>query len=149
MITDKSSDVLAFPREFPKLGLNHSNRPTKVSKKICQWTSLKQRCRFAKNAEYIFFAQYYIEVKQLRENIPIALRKGSNEENRTTGKLQNPENIKIYWDKIMGLPFYGHLGEGILTGAKTLHELFAMVRQLDIPTFFLRFFVGLLIVQIT
>ena len=49
----------------------------------------------------------------------------------------------------MGLPFYGHLGEGILIGAKTLHELFAMVRQLDIPTFFLRFFVGLLIVQIT
>lgn len=103
MITDKSSDVLAFPREFPtgKFGLNHSNHPTKLSKKICQWTSFKQRCRFAKNTEYIFFAQYYIEVKQLREKSPIALRKGStNEENRKTGKLQNPENIKIYWDKI-------------------------------------------------
>ena len=38
MITDKSSDVLAFPREFPtgKYGLNHSNHPTKLSKKICQ-----------------------------------------------------------------------------------------------------------------
>ena len=93
MITDKSSDVLAFPREFPKFGLNHSNRPTKLSKKICQWTSFKQRCRFAKNAEYIFFAQYYIEVKQLRENAPIALRKGSNEEYRKTSKSWKYKNL--------------------------------------------------------
>ena len=61
---------------------------------------------------------------------------------KKTEKQEN--NIKIYWDKIKGLLFYGHLGEVILTGAETLHELFAMARQLDIPTFILCFFVGLL-----
>ena len=143
MITDKSSEILAFPREFPtgNFGLNHLDRPTKLyPKRYFNQRLLNKDSRFANNVEYIFFAQYYTEVKQLRDNISIALRKGStNENNRKAGKLQNSENIENLLNQNEGFTFLQSIRGSYPYWCKTLHDLFAMVRQLDIPTFFCTF----------
>ncbi|XP_062607978.1 uncharacterized protein LOC134269784, partial [Saccostrea cucullata] len=142
MISDKNSEILAFPREFPsgKFGL-HSNRPTKIyPKRYFNQRLLNKDNRFASNIEYIFFAQYYTEVKQIRDNISIALRKGSsNKEQKTAGKLKNPENIKKILNQNEGFSFLQSVRGSYPYWCKTLHDLFAMVRQLDIPTFFCTF----------
>lgn len=53
-----------------------------------------------------FFAQYYTEVKQIRDNISIDLRKGStDDDNRKAGKLQNPDNIKNLLNHNEGFTF--------------------------------------------
>lgn len=97
--------------------------------------------RFASNIEYIFFAQYYTKVKQRRVNISIALRKGLNSEvGKTAGDLKNPKNIK---KKILnqneGFSFLESIRGSYPYWCKSLNDLFAMVRQLDIPTFFCTF----------
>lgn len=143
MIFDKSSEILAFPRAFPtgKFGLQHLNRPTNIyPKRYFNQRLLNKDTRFASNIEYIFFAQYYTEVKQIRDNISIALRKGSNSEvKKTAGDLKNPENIKKILNQNEGFSFLQSIRGSYPYWCKTLHDLFAMVRQLDIPTFFCTF----------
>lgn len=54
MLCDKSSEILAFPREFPsgKFGLQYLNRPTKLyPKRYFNQRLLNKDTRFASNIE--------------------------------------------------------------------------------------------------
>lgn len=111
MLCDKSSEILAFPKEFPsgKFGLQHLNRPTKLyPKRYFNQRLLNKDTRFASNFELnVFFAQYYTEVKQIRDNISIALRKGSSGEEKKTvaAKKKSHENTKKILNQNEGFSF--------------------------------------------
>lgn len=99
--------------------------------------------RFAQNAEYIFFAQYTTELYEILSSISIAMRKGSKRTSTgrviTSSMLQNKETLHqiltkddgyYFMKKIRGTPAYWECA---------MRDLFAMVRQLGIPTWFCSF----------
>ena len=74
---DKDCEVESFPTLFPdgRFGYNFK-RPTKLSPKKYYSARLTSKDpRFATSTEYIFFAQFYCELKALVDNISVALRK--------------------------------------------------------------------------
>lgn len=135
----------AFATLFPD-GTNTFNqeRPVKISaKRYFNARLFSYDTRFAQNAEYIFFAQYTSELSEMLSSISIAMRKGtkrtSTGQTVTAFMLQNKESVRqilstddgyYFMKKIRGTPAYWEC---------TMRDLFAMVRQLGIPTWFCSF----------
>ena len=90
--------------------------------------------RFAKCTDYLLFAQYLCESKQVLDNISIAMRKGSGEKYVTAGYICNTDNFDDILKQNEGFRFLQNVRGSYPYWLKTLFDLNAMVRQLDIPT---------------
>ena len=89
METDLSSEELSFPQLFPtgEFGFS-SKREEKLSlKKYFQARIQNADGRFARNIEYIFYAQYRCEEKEIADSLSLSLRKGREQE-ITAGALK-------------------------------------------------------------
>ena len=77
LMTDKLSEKLAFPVLFPKGRFGYTaKRQSKLSPvKHFNVRLLHNRGRFAKNPEYLFLAQFIIELKKDSDSINIAVKK--------------------------------------------------------------------------
>ena len=145
ILMDHNFEVLAFPDLFPtgRGGYDTVNvRETDLS--LCQYYQqrlLNVDGRFAKDIEYIACAQYSTELKQLKSDANIALRitKGRTFRGQmvNAGMLKNPGVVQdlICYDQaykfmknVWGSPAYWQ---------HQLYEVLAMIRTLDIPTWFL------------
>ncbi len=134
-----------FPAEFPT-GLNTFNemRENKLSpSRYFNARLFAADNRFARNPEYIFFALYATEVQQISDNISIALRRGSTRttdgQEITAAMLTDHEQLRKLIRRDEGYRFLAHIRGTPAYWEKSKKDVFAMIRQLGIPTFFLTF----------
>ena len=133
---DEHSEELSFPHLFPsgKFGFSMP-RSQKVSmKKYFQTRILNNDTRFARNIEYIFYAQYRCEAKEIQDSLSISLRKGKQME-LTAGEIRDNlrdfirQDLEIHFmQKIRGSPAYF---------SKIFYDLLGMIRHLGPSTWFI------------
>ena len=145
MFRDKRCEALSFPNHFPD-GRNTltEERPVKLlPSKYFQARLMNIDTRFASDPQYIFFAHYITELNFISSNISIALRKGKR--NTKDGKritahtLSQRQGIDHVTKEDTGFRHFPTLKGSPDYWRKTQHDLFAMIRQLGIPTFFCSF----------
>ena len=91
---DVKNEALTFPTLFPdgKFGFDVRRLPKLTLRKYFQARLLPEDTRFARNTEYLFYAQYLTEQKQISDSINIALRKAKlsviKEDKVTAGTLK-------------------------------------------------------------
>ena len=102
--------------------------------------------RFARNPEYIFFAQYVTEIHKINSGISIAMRIGntstSNGREITASMLTDHDVVKKLIKRDQGYKFLKQVRGTPAFWEKSKKDLFAMIRQLGIPTFFITFSAG-------
>lgn len=103
-------------------------------KKYFQARVMHKDGRFAKNIQYLFYAQYRCEAKDIKDCLSIALRKGKND-NITVYDIKQKvadiirSDLGIHFlQKVRGSPAYFN---------KMLYDLLGMIRQLGPCTWFL------------
>ena len=133
---DEHAEELSFPHLFPtgKFGFS-MNRETKLSlKKYFQARILNCDGRFSKSIEYIFYAQYRSEAKEVADNLSIALRKGKQVD-VTAGDLK--QKVSSFIHNELGIHFLQNIRGSPAFYNKMLYDLLGMIRQLGACTWFL------------
>ena len=141
----KGLESLAFPVQYPT-GQNtlDEQRPVKLTPSSYFKTRLfGVDGRFARDTNYLFFAQFVTEIHLATSSMTIQLRKGKpfTRDGRkiTSGMLQDKREVERlvrnkdavrFMQPLRGTPAYWE---------KTTRDLFAMIRQLGTPTFFCTF----------
>ena len=145
IFADKTCEALAFPNHFPD-GQNTitEQRPLALSpSKYFQARLMNVDPRFARDPQYIFYGLYTTEVKFISSNISIALRKGKKRtkdgKRITAGTLSQRKGIDHVTGEDTGFRHFPTLKGSPDYWRQTQHDLFAMIRQLGIPTFFCTF----------
>ena len=135
-----TSETQAFPYLFPdgnkhfkdlrteKLGLNRYFNSRLFSADH----------RFAKDPQYIFFAQFTSELQQINSSVSIAMRKQPQNE-ITADQLTDPDKRKKIISSDKGYRFLQNIRGTPAYWERTLRDLYAMVKQLGIPTWFCSF----------
>ncbi|XP_062409039.1 uncharacterized protein LOC134100005 [Sardina pilchardus] len=144
LLSDKTNEAKCFPVLYPSGGPTfHDERESKITlSRYLNTRILNADGRFAQNTDFIFYAQYISEVHQVVSGVSVALRKGGGNfslkdaspdmllNSDSLGKiLRNDEGYK-FLRGIRGTPPYW---------MSVQKDLFAMIRQLSIPTFFASF----------
>ena len=134
-----------FPVEFPDASNTYME---KRDPKVSPLGYFKARLfsadnRFARNPEYIFFAQYVTEIHKINSGISIAMRIGntSTSDGReiTASMLTDHDEVKKLIKRDQGYKFLKQVRGTPAFWEKSKKDLFAMIRQLGIPTFFITF----------
>ena len=134
-----------FPVEFPDASNTYME---KRDPKVSPLAYFKARLfsadnRFARNPEYIFFAQYVTEVHKINSGISIAMRIGntSTSDGReiTASMLTDHDEVRKLIKRDQGYKFLKQVRGTPAFWEKSKKDLFAMIRQLGIPTFFVTF----------
>lgn len=99
--------------------------------------------RFAKDTNYIFFAQYLKELDQVTSSVSIALRKGkvdsAGSRDEVLEAFSDKTKLKELVLKDHGYRFLKPVHGSPAYWAAAQKDLFAMIRQLGIPTWFCSF----------
>ncbi|XP_076870505.1 uncharacterized protein LOC143521483 isoform X1 [Brachyhypopomus gauderio] len=143
LLTDQSNEAKCFPVLFPKgTGTFHDNRPERLTlSRYLNTRILNADGRFAKNLDYIFYGQYLSEVNQVVSNVSIALRKGhcAHKTDITSEMLVNKDSLQRILNHDEGYKFLKPIRGTPVFWQSVQKDLFAMVRQLGIPTWFCSF----------
>ena len=141
MLTDTFSEVLSFPAQFPtgRFGLKDPDRRHLITpKKYFNQRVLNTDPRFARNIDYLFYSQYFTEMKQLLDSVNIAMRKGTQGSGRKLNAgMMTEDKISELLKQDDGYRFIQNIRGSYPYWERTLTDLNAMVRQLGIPTWFL------------
>ncbi|XP_057716041.1 uncharacterized protein LOC130931338 [Corythoichthys intestinalis] len=144
LLSDMTNEAKCFPVLFPR-GMNtfHECRHQRLT--LARYFNnriLHADGRFARNVEYIFYAQYMSELQQVISNVSIALRKGKGRSDfqRVDVNIVNDDaffqnllefdNGYRFLKPIRGTPAFWQAAQS---------DLLACVRQLGIPTWFCSF----------
>lgn len=96
--------------------------------------------RFAKDIDYIFFSQYLSELKQVIDKTQISIRKSTARTNQgsniTVDMLHDPEVLKKMFRSDEAFRFLQPIRGTPSFWQGVQKDLFAMLRQLGIPTWF-------------
>ncbi|XP_053178284.1 uncharacterized protein LOC128361756 [Scomber japonicus] len=144
LLTDVSNEAKCFPVLFPKgTGTFHDARQHRLTlSRYLNCRVLNADGRFGSNLDYIFYAQYLSEINQVVSNVSIALRKGYHGgENTqiTSSMLASTDFVKNVLKCDMGYKFLKPIRGTPVFWQSVQKDLFAMVRQLGIPTWFCSF----------
>ncbi|KAK6167006.1 hypothetical protein SNE40_021119 [Patella caerulea] len=142
ILTDKTNEALCFPTLFPTgqntFSDNRDERITLGRYLHCRLMNVDNR--FAKNTDYIFYAQYLYELSQVVSSVSIALRKTKSGGNRITADmLTNEEPLKNILKCDDGYRFLKSVRGSPSYWKTTQSDLFAMIRQLGVATYFISF----------
>ena len=145
LFAEKACEALAFPNHFPN-GKNTitEERPVKLSpSKYFQARLMNVDSRFARDPQYIFFGLYITELDFISSNIAISLRKGkknTKDGKKITAKtLSERQGIDHVTGEDTGFRHFPTPKGSPEYWKRTLHDLFAMLRQIGLPTFFCSF----------
>jgi hypothetical protein len=132
---------LTFPTLFPN-GEHGFDEPRDVKltmKKYFMSRLCNKDNRFATNMEYLFYAQFLTEFKQVSDNINIALRKATVQTSAsiTAGQLKDDEYRKELIQSEQGYQFLQTIRGSPSYCKKILYDLLAMIKQLGKFTWFL------------
>ena len=140
---DLDAEFLAFPTIFCGETLP-DNKERKVPvhySTVCKWQARHIDRRVARHVPNLFFKVKRLQLKQLKDKVNIAVRKikGRRGKKLTAGDLLQPGVI----DNLVKLD-EGYKVLRTLRGSppyweQTKKDLFAMIRQLGIPTYFVSF----------
>jgi len=134
---DTNAEVLAFPAKFPHGtgGLTDERDTALTPKKYFIQRLLNKDKRFAGDANYLFYAQYVTEMKQIRDNITVAMRQTAGCVRASTAtsaaqlrKLIKRDSAYQFLQNVRGSPPYFQ---------RAVRELLAMVAQIGCPHFFI------------
>ncbi|XP_035682532.1 uncharacterized protein LOC118419944 isoform X1 [Branchiostoma floridae] len=138
-------EAMSFPVQFPtgKFSFNVDRDVRITPSKYFKARLMGADTRFASDTNYIFFAQYVTELRFIQSNISISMRKGSP---MTSGgckisasMLSNKEDLQAILKSDEGYRFLQPVRGTPQFWDKALNELYAMIRQLGIPTWFATF----------
>ncbi|KAJ8019387.1 hypothetical protein HOLleu_42048 [Holothuria leucospilota] len=139
------SEGQAFVTLFPD-GQNtyEQQRQVRISpKRYFNARLLPRDSRFASNPEYTFFAQYTTELHKILSSIAIAMRKGSKRTSAgrliTSSMLKDRQCVHQILPKNDGYYFMKNIRRTPAYWETIMRDLFAMVRQLGVPTWFCSF----------
>ena len=106
ILMDKDFEVISFPHLFPK-GEGGHDVTTPRERDICLRHYINQRLlnkdpRFSKSIEYIFAFQYATELKQLRTDMAMALKRQCTDGMKiTAGDMRNFQKVnQMIWKDI-------------------------------------------------
>ncbi|XP_065139046.1 uncharacterized protein [Paramisgurnus dabryanus] len=144
LLSDKTNEAKCFPVLFPTGGPTfHDEREVKITlSRYLNARILNADGRFAQNTDFIFYAQYLSELDQIVSNVSIALRKGSDNsllQAITSDVLRKPESLTKLLNYDEGYKFLRPVRGTPPYWQSTQKDLFALIRQLGIPTFFASF----------
>ncbi|XP_061127841.1 uncharacterized protein LOC133149312 isoform X2 [Syngnathus typhle] len=138
-------EAMAFPVQFPT-GQNTLDEERAIKLTPSKYFPTRLCCvdeRFARDTNYLFFAQFVTEIYQATSSMTIQLRKGKPftrdgrrinnamlQDKREVEKLVRSKDAVRFMTPLRGTPAYWE---------KTTKDLFAMIRQLGTPTFFCTF----------
>uniref|UniRef100_A0A3B3CJC3 ATP-dependent DNA helicase n=1 Tax=Oryzias melastigma TaxID=30732 RepID=A0A3B3CJC3_ORYME len=136
-------EAMAFPVQFPT-GQNtlDSQRPIKLTpSQYFKSRMFSVDDRFAKDINYLFFAQFVTEINLATSSMTIQLRKGkpfTRDGRRITSRmLRDKEEVEKLIKNRDAIRFMQPLRGTPAYWEKTTKDLFAMIRQLGNPTWFL------------
>ena len=146
VLQEHGNEAKSFPVLFPS-GKNTYDESRRIQLSLGRYFNLRLMSadnRFARDTNYIFYSQYLSELKQVIDKTQISLRKSSSS-SKGNGVKVNAESLQTacslktliqkdealrFLQPIRGTPSYWQ-------GAQK--DLFAMLRQLGIPTWFCSF----------
>ena len=138
-------EAKCFPVEFPD-GSNTFNEDREQKLSPLRYFNARLFSadnRFARNPEYIFFALYATEVQQIWDNICIAMRTGNTKtadgKEITASMLTDHDQVKKLIRRDQGYRFLKKIRGTPAFWENSKKDVFAMLRQLGIPTFFVTF----------
>ncbi|XP_064625952.1 uncharacterized protein LOC135486782 [Lineus longissimus] len=141
----KDVEALSFPQQFPR-GRYHYNTERMVKIGLNPYFNARLfnvDPRFSSDNAYIFFAQYISELTQILSNISIAMRKGSPHTRTgtkiTAKMLTNKDAVREILKSDKGFRFLQPVRGTPPYWERTLKDLFAMIKQIGIPTWFVTF----------
>ncbi|XP_043953976.1 uncharacterized protein LOC122820538 [Gambusia affinis] len=142
LLSDCTNEAKCFPVLFPS-GFNtyHEKRQYRLTlSRYFNNRLLHADGRFARNVEYIFFAQYMSELEQVVSKVSIALRKGTSctpqnmsevlKDEQSINKLLEFDDGYRFLKPIRGTPAFWQTAQ---------RDLLACVRMLGKPTWFASF----------
>ncbi|KAF1381252.1 hypothetical protein PFLUV_G00151700 [Perca fluviatilis] len=138
-------EAMAFPVQFPT-GKNtlDENRFRRLTP--CSYFKTRLCCvddRFAKDTNFLFFAQFVTEMYQATSSMTIQLRKGrpfTRDGRRiNNAMLQDKQELERLVRNRDAIRFMTPLRGTPAYWEKTTKDVFAMIRQLGTPTFFCTF----------
>lgn len=134
--SDDHSEDFSFPQLLPsgKYGFSMPRVKKLSLKKYFQTRILCHDTRFASNVEYIFYAQYRCEVKEIQDCLSVALRKGKRND-LTAGEIR--DNIKDYIRHDLGIHFMQKIRGSPAYFNKLFLDLLGMIRHLGPCTWFI------------
>lgn len=145
LLQDEGNEAKTFPCLFPS-GHNSWNESRGIKITLSRYFHnrlMNADNRFAKDSNYIFFSQYMSDLNQVIEKTQISVRKSfqktSSGKSVTPGMLQDPDLLSKminhyeairFMQPIRGTPSYWQTAQ---------KDIFAMLRQIGIPTWFCSF----------
>ncbi|XP_041961680.1 uncharacterized protein LOC121719960 [Alosa sapidissima] len=144
LLSDKTNEAKCFPVLYPSGGPTfHDERESKITlSRYLNTRILNADGRFAQNTDFIFYAQYISEVHQVVSGVSVALRKGggnSSLKDASPDMLLNSESLGKILRNDEGYKFLRGIRGTPPYWMSVQKDLFAMIRQLSIPTFFASF----------
>ena len=142
LMMDHGCEEMAFPKLFPtgKFGFDATREKAITPKKYFNARILNKSGKFAGNTEYLFFAQYITEYKQVMDNISIALRKAysctESGDQINSGMLSNSDKLSSIIAKDHAYQFLQTVRGSPPYWQKAMYKLLAAVKQFGIFTFF-------------
>ncbi|XP_062579865.1 uncharacterized protein LOC134241859 [Saccostrea cucullata] len=145
MLQEPGNEAKTFPYHFPtgKFSWNEERATRITLARYFNNRLMNADDRFAKDSNYIFFSQYMSELNQVIEKTQISIRKSVSKFG--TGKLvtsdmvQDPEILRTLLQKDEALRFMQPIRGTPAYWSCAQKDLFAMLRQLGIPTWFCSF----------
>ncbi|KAK3088416.1 hypothetical protein FSP39_018892 [Pinctada imbricata] len=145
MLQEKGNEAKCFPFLFPT-GKNSFDETRKLPISMNRYFNnrlMNADNRFAENTNYLFYAQYLSELKQVIDKTQISLRKSGAKESSggeiTAEMLQDKTKLKQMLRKDEALRFLQPIRGTPSFWQNAQKDLFAMLRQLGIPTWFCSF----------
>jgi len=139
MFTDAMGEAKSFPSLFPS-GINtyDEDREKRLTRSKYMDVRLMSADRRFTQTNYIFYALFSIELDQLISGISISMRKGAVH-GVNAGQLSNKEELYSMMKKDEGFRYLQALRGSPEYWRTTMNDLFAMIRQLGLPTWFCTF----------
>ncbi|XP_078330659.1 uncharacterized protein LOC111107339 [Crassostrea virginica] len=145
LLQEYGNEAKTFPYLFPSGRFSWSEqRETRITlSRYFNNRLMNSDDRFAKDTNYIFFSQFVSDLNQVIEKTQISIRKciGSLEGNQpvTSSMVQNPEVLSRLMKNDEALRFMQPIRGTPAYWSSAQKDLFAMLRQLGIPTWFCSF----------
>lgn len=145
MLQEPGNEAKTFPYHFPTGRFSwNDNRQTRItSSRYFNNRLMNTDDRFAKDSNYIFFGQFMSDLNQVIEKTQISIRKSvkrmESDKKMTASMVKNPETLSNLMKNDEALRFMQPIRGTPSYWSAAQKDLFAMLRQLGIPTWFCSF----------
>ncbi|XP_053407909.1 uncharacterized protein LOC128559625 [Mercenaria mercenaria] len=142
MFQDVNAEFLAFPKIYCGQARESNNaRMTQLHySTICKWELRNKDRRVASNVSNIFFKLKKVQIKQVADKVSLAVRKCKLKDGKlTVADVLNSENVANIVKHDEGYKVLRTLRGSPPYWEQAKKDIFAMIRQLRIPTWFCSF----------